>query len=57
MNKNVDQEVKALIAELDAQTAKLKAEKLATKGKKKDKKKKGKGWINIISIPFGGQPR
>lgn len=57
MNKNVDQEMKALIAELDAQTAKLKAEKLATKGKKKNKKKKGKGWINIISIPFGGQPR
>lgn len=46
-------EVEAILAQLDAQDAEKKDERLRVK----KRKKRGKGWINIISVPFGGQPK
>jgi hypothetical protein len=55
ISKEAQKELDDLFAQFDTQDAERKAERLKTKGKKG--KKKGKGWINIISIPFGGQPK
>ncbi|MEQ1586684.1 MAG: hypothetical protein ABL895_12440 [Cyclobacteriaceae bacterium] len=55
ISEETKKEVDALLAQFNAEDAERKAERLKAKGKKG--KKKGKGWINIISVPFGGQSK